>query len=554
MPSNVHATELVFLLLLLFVVVFGVLSKKLKTPYPIVMVLGGLLLSLIPRVPRIELNPDLVFLVILPPLLYSAAWQTSWREFSYNLVSILFLAFGLVTFTVLGVTGLSHWFLPWFDWRMGVVMGAVVAPTDAIAATSIAKRVGLPKRIVDILEGESLLNDASALLALEFGLVLLNGGVTPTFTFGLLRLIYLTAVGILIGLAIGAIVHAIEHRIDDGPIEIALSILTPYVAYLTADALHASGVLAVVVCGLYLSRQSSHFFSPAVRLQAWAVWESLTFVLNGLVFVLIGLQLHYVLASIRDYSLQTLLGYAALFSAFLIVLRLVWIFPGAWAANLIRRRILRQNEPLAGARRLFVIGWTGMRGVISLAAAIALPQTFENGTPFTQRSMIIFLAFSAILVTLVLQGLTLPPLVRALGLAGAPGSHSDEEQEARRAILNAALQYLDELRQDDGRDKDARESARRETSAAGSARSEMAEVYDDLAQHYRARLASLNEDGADGLAPMFYKQYVEVSRKLLKIERQTAVQLRNQRRISDELLRELERELDLSESKFAKRS
>src|SRR5215813_11137863 len=184
MPSNVHAVEIVFLLLLLFVVVFGELSKKLKTPYPIVMVLGGLLLSLVPRIPQINLNPDVVFFVILPPLLYSAAWQTSWREFTYNLISILFLAFGLVTFTVLGVTGLSHWFLPWFDWRMGVVMGAVVAPTDAIAATSIAKRVGLPKRIVDILEGESLLNDASALLALEFGLVLLAGGVRPTFAFG----------------------------------------------------------------------------------------------------------------------------------------------------------------------------------------------------------------------------------------------------------------------------------------------------------------------------------------------------------------------------------
>jgi monovalent cation/hydrogen antiporter len=547
MPSNVHATELVFLLLLLFVVVFGVLSKKLRTPYPIVMVVGGLLLSLVPSVPRIELNPDLVFLVILPPLLYSAAWQTSWREFSYNLVSILFLAFGLVTFTVLGVTGLSHWFLPWFDWRMGVVMGAVVAPTDAIAATSIAKRVGLPKRIVDILEGESLLNDATALLALEFGLVLLTGGVTPTFTFGLLRLLYLTTIGILVGLAIGAIVHAIEHRIDDGPIEIALSILTPYVAYLTADALHASGVLAVVVCGLYLSRQSSHFFSPAVRLQAWAVWESLTFVLNGLVFVLIGLQLHYVLSSIRDYRLQTLIGYAAVFSAFLILLRLIWTFPGAYAATLIRRHVFHQHEPMPGARRLFVIGWTGMRGVISLAAAIALPQTFENGTPFTQRSMIVFLAFSAILVTLVLQGLTLPPLIRALGLAGSSASHSAEDREARRTILTAALQYLD----------DAREHAVRENDAGEDAKSELAEVYDDLSNHYHARLASLNEDdgnSADVLAPMFYKQYVEVSRKLLMVERQTAVQLRNQRRISDELLRELERELDLSESKFAKRS
>jgi monovalent cation/hydrogen antiporter len=333
--SDIHNAEIVFLLLLLFVVVFGVLSKKLKTPYPIVMVVGGLLLSLVPRVPDIQLNPDLVFFVILPPLLYSAAWLTSWREFSYNLVSILFLAFGLVTFTVLGVTALGNFFLPGFDWRVGLVLGAVVAPTDAIAAASIAKRVGLPKRLVDILEGESLLNDASALLALEFGLVLLVGGMRPTFTFGLLRLLYLTVVGISIGLAVGIIVHGAEHRIDDGPIEIALSILTPYVAYLTADAVKASGVLAVVASGLYLSRQSSHFFSPGVRLQAWAVWESLTFILNGLVFVLIGLQLQHVLSNIRDHQLGALIEYGAVFSAFLILVRLIWNFPGAYLANII---------------------------------------------------------------------------------------------------------------------------------------------------------------------------------------------------------------------------
>src|SRR6201987_1414328 len=214
MHSEVHNTELVFLLLLLFVVVFGVLSKKLKMPYPIVMVVGGLLLSLVPRIPNVQLNPDLIFFVILPPLLYSAAWLTSWREFSYNLVSILFLAFGLVTVTVLGVTALGHFFLPGFDWRVGLVLGAVVAPTDAIAASSIAKRVGLPRRLVDILEGESLLHDATALLAPEFGLVLLVGGMRPTFTFGLLRLLCLAGDRVLIRLAFGATVRGAEHRLD----------------------------------------------------------------------------------------------------------------------------------------------------------------------------------------------------------------------------------------------------------------------------------------------------------------------------------------------------
>ena len=205
--SGVHAVEIVLLLLLLFVVVFGAAARRLNIPYPIVLVIGGLLLSFVPGIPKVTLNPDVIFFVILPPLLYSAAWLTSWREFSYNLVSIFLLAFGLVTFTVLGVAASAQWFLPGFDWRMGFVLGAVVAPTDAIAATSIARRVGLPKRIVDILEGESLVNDASALLALEFGIAMIVTGQTPALTSGLLRLAYLTTVGIVVGLVIGEIVH-----------------------------------------------------------------------------------------------------------------------------------------------------------------------------------------------------------------------------------------------------------------------------------------------------------------------------------------------------------
>lgn len=533
MQGEVHALQIVFLLLLVFVVALGALARKLKTPYPIVLVVGGLLLSFIPGIPRTNLNPDFVFFVILPPLLYSAAWLTSWREFSHNLVSICFLAFGLVTFTVLGVTQLGQWFLPGFDWRVGLVLGAVVAPTDAIAASSIANRVGLPKRIVDILEGESLLNDATALLALEFGLALLVGGERPTFTFGLLRLTYLVAMGIVVGLVVGEIVHFVEHRIDDGPIEITLSILTPYVAYLGAESIRASGVLAVVVCGLYLSRKSSHFFSPSVRLQAWAVWDSLTFILNGLVFVLIGLQLPYVLETIRDHNLRELLMYGAAFSAFLILLRLVWIYPGAYLANRIRGRLLHQNEPLPAMRQIFVVGWTGMRGVISLAAAIALPRTFADGAPFAQRSMIIFLAFSVILVTLVLQGLTLPPLIRALGLAGGPVPHHREEKEARRAILQSALDYLDEKK--------------------NQAEPEFADVYRDLTQHYQRRLAAYADDLGDveqSNVRQLHNRHVDLSRELLQVERQMAVQLRNNRRISDELLRELEHELDLGEARF----
>jgi CPA1 family monovalent cation:H+ antiporter len=466
--------------------------------------------------------------VVLPPLLYSAAWRVSWREFSYNLVSIFSLAFGLVTFTVLGVAEAAQRFLPGFDWRIGFALGAVVAPTDAIAATSIARRIGLPKRIVDTLEGESLINDASALLALEFGIAMLVRGQAPTVVSGLLRLVYLAAAGLVVGLLIGAIVNWIERRIDDAPIEIALSLLTPYAAYLAADSIRASGVLAVVACGLYLSRRSSGFFSPGVRLQAYAVWDSLTFILNGLVFVFIGMQLPYVLEGARDHSLRELLMYGAFFSAVLILLRLIWMFPGARLSYFIRRHALHQRESLPPARQIFIVGWTGMRGVISLAAAIALPQTLANGAPFEQRHMIIFLAFSVILATLVLQGLTLPPLIRALGLAGAP-IRNTEEEEARRVILEAALSHLEKAREND--------------------RTGFAKVFDDLELHYRDRLAILTEEEAD-IKSARYRRFVELSRELLQVERRTAIRLRNEGHINDELLRQFERELDLAEARF----
>ncbi|HEY2169139.1 MAG TPA: cation:proton antiporter [Candidatus Angelobacter sp.] len=346
--SGIQSIQVVLLLLLLFVAGFTALARKLQTPYPIVLVLAGLALSLVPGIPRVTLNPDLIFLVVLPPLLFSAAWLTSWRDFVHNLISISFLAFGLVGFTVLGVAGTAHLAFPGFDWRLGVVLGAVVATTDAIAATSIAKRVGLPQRVVDVLEGESLLNDATGLLALEFGLAIVVAGQTPTITSGFLRLAYLTVAGILVGLLIGALIHALihwmEHYIEDGPIEITISLMVPYAAYLAAEFIHASGVLAVVACGLYLGRGSAHFFSPAVRIQANAVWSVFTFILNGFVFVLIGLQLPIVREGIRDYSLASLRLYGGLFSLLVIVLRLLWVFPGATLAYWIRRHLFHQNE------------------------------------------------------------------------------------------------------------------------------------------------------------------------------------------------------------------
>jgi monovalent cation/hydrogen antiporter len=524
--SAIGTVEFVFLLLLLFIVVFGIVARKVGTPYPIIMVLGGLLLSFVPAIPDFTLNPDVIFLVVLPPLLYSSAWTTSWRDFRYNMVSIVLLAFGLVAFIVIGVAIAAPRVFPGFDWRLGLVLGAIVAPTDAIAATSIARRIGLPTRIVDTLEGESLINDASGLLALEFAIGILVDQRIPTVSSGVLTLAWLTAGGIAIGLAIGWFVDHFERRIDDAPIEVTISILVPYATYLAAQSVHASGVLAVVSCGLFLSRRSDSFLSPAVRLGTWSFWQSFTFILNGLVFVLIGLQFPGVRASIHGYRLSTLLVYGAIFSALLILLRLAWNFPGTRLAYWIRRRFLHQDEPTPAARNIFVVGWTGMRGVVSLAAALSLPIVLRDGSPFPHRNMIVFLTFCVIIVTLVLQGLTLPPLIRLLGLAGGTGPDC-EELEARRIVTQAAISHLE--------------------SASARDRSQFSELYEDLSRHYRHRLLSLKVNTSPGEVTD-HERHIGLSLETLRVERETAVRLRNEGRINDSVLRRIERELDLNES------
>jgi len=530
--AGLHALETVMLLLLMMVAVFAVIAHRLKVPYPIVLVLAGLLISFVPHMPRIPLDPSLVFLIFLPPLLYSAAWGTSWREFRHHLVLISLLAVGLVGFTVWGVAVFSEHFITALDWKAGFLLGAVVATTDAIAATSIARSVGLPRRIVDILEGESLLNDATGLLALELGISIIVRGQTPTIGGGILRLLYLIVGGVGIGLLIGVMVGWLEKFIDDGPIEIVVSLVVPYAAYLAGEHVHASGVLAVVACGLYLSRKSATFFSPGVRIQVMGVWDALTFILNGLVFVLIGLQLPYVLAGIRgEYGIRTLLEYGAVFSVILIALRLVWVYPAVKIASLLRRWAGHTEQP-PGARDVFVVGWTGMRGVIALAAAISVPEMLANGNRFGPRNLIVFLAFCVILVTLVVQGLTLPTLIKALGLAGATGM-SAEEREARKIALEEAISYLEEGRKNRG--------------------DSYFHAFDDLLDRYQHRLADVesgHEDNADEHGSRTYRQVIEAAEGAVQAERRAIIRLRDEGRISDDVLRTMERELDLEESRY----
>src|ERR1700744_6459625 len=442
-----HVNYILVLLIGLLCAVAAVagLARRFAVSYPIVLVIFGLLCSLLPHVPHVQLSPSLVFLVILPPLLYAAAWQTSWREFKYNLVSISSLAVLLVFFTAFGVAFVAKWWLPGFNWQLGFLLGAVVSPTDAVAASSIARKVGMPQRIVDLLEGESLLNDATGLLALQFGVEMVVRGTTPTVGHGIAVFAWLTIGGALVGLTIGLVVTWLERWVDDGPVEIALSLIVPYAAYLMGEAVKGSGVIAVVVCGLFVSRRSSTFYSSGVRLQAWAVWDALEGWVYGLGGLLIGLQLPYVLDGIHGQSWMGLLGYGLAFSAVLVLLRMLWMYPAARTAWWVRTRFVKQIYERPKSNQVFVVGWTGMRGVVALAAANSLPLTLNDGSPFPQRSFIIFLTFSLILVTLVLQGLSLPWLVRVLGLSGE-NTQFCEEGDARRLLLQAAIEHLSERR------------------------------------------------------------------------------------------------------------
>jgi len=530
--GGIHGVELIVLVLLILVVAFAALAKRLKTPYPIILVIGGLVLSLFPHTPHVELDPELVFLIILPPLLFSAAFATPWRDFRYNLVSISMLAVGLVAFTVFGVAAASRWILPGFDWRMGLVLGAVVSTTDAIAATSIASRLGMPPRITQVLEGESLLNDATGLLALEFATAMLVTGRTPSIFEGVWRLLYLIFGSIAIGLIAGKLIHMLVLKIVDAPIEITISLIAPYFAYLAAESAHASGVMATVACGLYLGHKSSLFLSTGARLTGQAVWETLDFILNGFVFLLLGFQLPYIQAGIHTHHLGKLVLLGLLFSGVVILLRFVWVYPGAAISYAIRRRILHQPETLPSPKALFILGWTGMRGVVALAAAISLPKLLDSGAAFPGRNIMIFLTFCVIFVTLVLQGLTLPVLIRRLGLAGLAG-RNEEEEEARRDMVKAALAYLEDCR--DG------------------AAAEVAPVYDELIRLYRRRLNTLvNDKSAErGSRPEDYQLWRELSQQVRAIQRATVLHLRNQNKINDEVMRRLERELDLTDARYA---
>jgi CPA1 family monovalent cation:H+ antiporter len=503
--------ELVLLALVAGVTALTALAPTLRVPYPILLVLGGLALGFIPGIPEISLPPELVLVGVLPPLLYSASFFTSLRDFRANLRPIVLLAVGLVVATMLGVAAIAH-LVTGLSWPASFVLGAVVAPTDPIAATAIARRFGVPRRIVTIVEGESLVNDATALVL--YG-VAVTAVVTGSFSLWDASLDFVVSVigGVAVGLGVGWIVALVRIRLDNIPAEIAISLLTGFLAYIPAEALGVSGVLAAVTVGFYLGWRSPELSTPAMRLQGLAVWETLVFLLNALLFTLIGLQLGPILDALRGESTADLILDALVVTATVMLIRIAWVF--------------------ASGPREFgaVIGWMGMRGAVSLAAALALPLETDAGAPFPGRDLIIFLAFVVILGTLVGQGLTLPKLIHRLDLE-EDGLEAKEDTKARIHAADAALLRLEELLDEDW------------------VRPETADRMRGLYNFRRSRFQARFDGEDDGSIERQSTDFQRLRRELLEAERAAIVGLRRDGRISDEVMRRVERDLDLEDSRL----
>ena len=421
-------------------IVLSAFTNKAKLPFPILMVAAGLVIGFVPFLPDLALDPDIVFLVFLPPLLFDAAFKTSWLEFKKEIRTISTLAVTLVFFTTVGVAAAAHYFIPGFSWPLAFVLGAIVSPPDAVAATSITKGLGLNRKVITIIEGESLVNDASALIAYRYAVAAVISGSFILWKAGI-QFLLVAAGGIAIGLAVGYILVFAHKKIKSDPIvETSLSLLTPFIAYLLAEHAHTSGVLAVVSAGLIISWRAREIFSFETRLQTNVVWSTVIFLMNGIVFILIGLQLPEIMKSLEKDGLLQLLWYGLIISFVTIVIRILWVLGGAYLKS--TNADTGDTEPVSW-KNVLIVAWTGTRGVVSLATALALPLTLHNGTPFPQHNAILFLAFIVILVTLVVQGLTLPLLIRLLKIKSVAPIQKQEEDELHLTLNENTLHFIE---------------------------------------------------------------------------------------------------------------
>ncbi len=510
----------------------AVVARRIRMSYPILLVIVGLLIGWIPGLPPVSLSPDAVFLIFLPPLLYAAAWQIDNVELKLYSRSVSLLAVGLVLFTSTVVALIAHLIIPGFSLAQGYLLGAIIAPPDAVAASSVMQGLNVPKRISTVLEGESLINDATSLIIYRYGLIAILTNQFVLWEAGL-QFVGIALASVALGLVIGWIMIRVHKAIaKDTVTNTALTLLTPYSAYLIAEELHLSGVLAVVTTGLLLSARSAEMFTYQSRLQTNSVWEIVIFLLNGLVFILIGLQLPMIVANLNGYTLPQAVTYALLFSAVAIVCRIIWVFPGAYLPRWLSRRI-RKRETKPAWQQVAVVSWAGMRGVVSLAGALALPLTLTNGQPFPARDLILFITFGVILCTLVLQGLTLPVLIDELKVRES----IDEKQEERRLRQKMAQQVITHL----------------------EANHSVGSVHDDVLNYvknmYELRINELNgmlrDTSASERPDKLYQQLVGLQLELLSVERTVLTEQRQSSLLDGDILRKMEQELDLEAARLS---
>ncbi len=532
-----HGLELAVIMLTV-AAALRVLAGRLNLPHPVLLVLAGLALAAIPGLPRIELEPDTLFLLFIPPLLYWASLTTSLRDFRAQLWPIARYGTLVVLLTIAVVAGVAHALLPEITWPAAFVLGAIVSPPDPVAAVAVMRRLGAPRRIVTLLEGEGLVNDATALVAYRIGVAAV---VTGTFSPGhaALQLLVTGAGGVAVGLGMGWLIGQVRRRTPKFPIvENTISLLTPFLVYIPADYLGLSGVLAVVAVGLYLGRLGPRVVSAATRVQAESMWTMIQFLLESLIFMLVGLELRFVLKALGSHPLVELVGYGALVALAAIVVRLVYTFAAVLLLRFGRRRQGRPVEP--SWREATFVGWTAMRGGDSLVIALALPLQTAAGRPFPARDLIVFLTFAVIFDTLVLQGLTLKPLLRWLGLEDG-GELDDEEAHARRVAAEVGLRRLEDEGRRDGVDAAALDYLRRKYAGRvdrWSARDRAAHGADD--PEHRA-LAGRDGAGAEREAT----GYRRLRSAMIDAERRAIIDLRDQGAIGDEVLRRVQRDLDL---------
>jgi CPA1 family monovalent cation:H+ antiporter len=519
-----HGVELVLVSLLVAVAGLAAAARAANIPYPIVLVAGGLALGFIPAIPEVALAPDLVLVLFLPPLLYSAAFFANLHELRRDLRSISMLAVGLVLATACAVAVVAHALIGGLSWAAAFTLGAIVAPTDPIAATAIARRQRAPRRVVSILEGESLINDGTALVAYKVAATAAVGGGFSLWDAGL-KFVAGGAGGVLVGLAAGWLLAEIRRRLDDIPVEITISLLSGYAAYLPAEALGCSGVLAAVTCGVLVGWRAPRISSASMRLQGYAVWETLVFLVNALLFVLIGLQLRVIIDGLSGESPASMVAEAAAVSVTVILARIAWMNTMPFVVRALDRRPRQVGRRVEWRGRM-IVAWSGMRGSVSLAAALALVPEFPH------RDVVLLMTFAVILTTLVMQGLTLPVLIRRLGVRD-DGSEAREELLGRRAAVDVALARIDELAVEEWTRDDTADRMR-------------------LVYEYRGRrLASrAGEPADDEDYERRARKYQKMVRQVLEVQRAELVRLRNAGTISNEVMHRLERELDLEDERL----